>query len=250
MATGALEPMSQNLDFPIWSHSGQSGPLHHQITIQPKSAVPGSSWIVQVKVDAPSGWILKKGALTKNPSGSPWEGEGISRPAQGGAWTFQMEYQGELPPFGPGPQIETLWETPEGLVSILIDSGLVWTSTGENPEAPQTAKPFPLAASVLLGLIVLWMGVLFWMRRRPKFRIRRWAHQVLAGQPQAGSSWPVWETWLNNAAQSARSRLSDVPEAKVLMSRLDEARFGAPFNETWKRFLGKEFLGTGLNKDY
>ena len=123
--------MSQNLDFPIWTHSGESGPLHHNITIQPKSAIPGSTWNVQGKVDAPFGWILRKASLTNNPSTSNLTPEGLSIASKGSLWTFQMEYQGDMPPFGPGPQLETLWETPDGPVSILIDSGLTLTGTLE-----------------------------------------------------------------------------------------------------------------------
>jgi hypothetical protein len=229
--------MSQNLDFPIWTHSGESGPLHHNITIQPKSAIPGSTWNVQGKVDAPFGWMLRKASLTNNPSTSNLTPEGLSIASKGSLWTFQMEYQGDMPPFGPGPQLETLWETPDGPVSILIDSGLTLTGTLETSKLLQHPKPFPLAAPVLVALVLVLVGTVIWISMRPKFRMRRWAHRTWAKQPKRDSSWAVWETWLNNAAHSARTSLPDVARGREWISILDDARFGPPFNETWKQLV-------------
>lgn len=226
--------MSQNLDFPIWSHSGQTGPIHHNITIQPKSAVPGSTWIVQFKIEAPMGWILKKGLLTKNPLVSNLASEAIFTSFQSGPWTFQIEYQGDLPPFGPGPQMETFWETPNGPASILIDPGLTITSTRETSAVTQPPTPLPIAAPILVALVLVLMGIQIWLRRLPNFRMRRWAQRTWAKRPQANSSWTVWETWLNDSAASARKQLPDVAKAREWTSLLDEARFGVPFNETWQ----------------
>lgn len=227
--------MSQDHDFPIWNHSGITGPLQYQITIQPKSAVPGSPWMVQLKVEAPPGWILKKGGLTKIAPASPSAGEGSSPPSQVGPWTIQGEYQGELPPFGPGPQVETIWDTPGGQVSLLLDSGLALASIQETPEGSPISRPFPWAASVVLGLVVLLMGVLIGMRRSSKFQVGRWVRKTRATQPREGASWSEWESWLNGAAHSARIRLPDVALVREWVSLLDEARFGPPFNDGWKR---------------
>lgn len=243
--------MSQNLDFPIWTHSGESGPLHYNFTIQPKSAVPGSSWNVQVKVEAPSGWSLKKWTLVDKLSASGLTNNGITPSSLGNPWTFEMEYPGELPPFGPGPKIETIWETPDGPVSILLDPGLTLSTTEKHTGLVENPTTFPWPISLVLTLILLIGLVLIWIRKHPKNQIKRWSRTIRANQPTSESPWPVWETWLNNAAQSARSRLPDVPETRALLTVLDEARFGPPFNPALHQCMGIIFgdkPGTNLPK--
>ena len=225
--------MSQKLDFPIWTHSSQNGPLHHHITIQPKSAIPGSNWMVKAKIEAPPGWSLKQWKLVDKPSPSGLAKDGIAPSPPGSPWTIEVEYSGDLPPFGPGPQLETIWETPDGPVSLLIDSGLTLSTTDNHGALIGNPTTFPWAPALVLAIILLAGIILIWIRQRPKIRIRRWGRKLGTNQPDPESPWPVWEAWLNRAARSARSGLPQVPEARALITLLDEARFGLPFNPSW-----------------
>ena len=138
----------------------------------------------------------------------------------------------------PGPQIETLWDTPTGQVTLRLDHGLKLESTTEVPSGLPEGRSFPWAPSLVLGLILILGGGLGWIRQRPKGRLKRWSKRAKSSQPPKDAPWPVWETWLGELVQSAR-KLSDTPTTINLVALLDNARFGIPFNDFWKEVIRK-----------
>ena len=222
----------QNLDFPTWTHSGHHGPISYQIALQPSRTTPGSPWLVHVRLNHPVGWILKKATLGSKSVEFPIQ------PMTRGNESFEMEYSGDFPPFGPGPQIETLWDTPTGQVTLRLDHGLKLESTTEVPSGLPDGGSFPWAPSLVLGLILILGGGLGWIRQRPKGRLKRWSKRAKSSQPPKDAPWPVWETWLGELVQSAR-KLSDTPTTINLVALLDNARFGIPFNDFWKEVIRK-----------
>ncbi len=220
----------QNLDFPTWTHSGNQGPIHYQIVLQPSRTAPGSPWLVHVRINTPYEWILKKATLGDKSLVFPMQ------PMTQENASFEMEYSGDLPPFGPGPQVETQWDTPTGPLTLRLDHGLQLPSTTLDPPILPVGGSFPWAASLVLGLILLVGCGLWWIRKRPKNRLKKWRNQARATQPPRDAPWPVWETWLGKMGHSAQ-KLIISPTTNALISQLDKSRFGVPYNDFWQEVI-------------
>ncbi len=222
----------QNQDFPTWNHSGQYGPIQYQMVLQPSRTTPGSPWLVHVQLNHPVDWILEKATLGSKSL------EFSKRPITRGNDSFEMEYLGDFPPFGSGPQLETLWDTPTGQVTLLLDHGLKLESLAEVPQVLPKGGSFPWAPGLILGFLLILVGCQWWIRQNPAGQLKKWGKRAKASQPLRDASWPIWENWLSEHVQSAR-KLSVTPTTIVLIALLDNARFGIPYNDSWCELIQK-----------